>query len=75
MSEIDQIIINTDARELFKENGLLEDQRIVIRDRKKEICGDMVSMNLVIKDDVLNSDSDIYLMTHTTNPFLKEKRL
>ena len=75
VSEIDQIIINTDARELLKENGLLEDQRIVIRDRKKEICGDMVSMNLVIKDDVLNSDSDIYLMTHTTNPFLKRETI
>ena len=30
----------------------------------------MVSMNLVIKDDVDNVDSDIYLMTHTTNPLL-----
>ena len=27
-------------------------------------------MNLVIKDDIDNVDSDIYLMTHTTNPLL-----
>jgi CMP-N-acetylneuraminic acid synthetase len=32
----------------------------------------MVSMNLVIEDDVLNVDSDIYLMTHTTNPLLSK---
>jgi CMP-N-acetylneuraminic acid synthetase len=67
---IDQVIINTDAREILAENGLVETDRIVIRDRKAEICGDMVSMNLVIEDDVKNVDADIYLMTHTTNPLI-----
>ena len=52
IKEIDQVIINTDAREILAENGLVETDRIVIRDRKKEICGDMVSMNLIIEDDV-----------------------
>ena len=70
IKEIDQIIINTDAREILAENGLIETDRIVIRDRKKEICGDMVSMNLIIEDDVNNVDADIYLMTHTTNPLM-----
>ena len=27
-------------------------------------------MNLIIEDDVKNVDSDIYLMTHTTNPLI-----
>lgn len=71
IKEIDQVIINTDAREILAENGLIEADRIVIRDRKKEICGDMVSMNLIIEDDVKNIDADIYLMTHTTNPLMK----
>ena len=70
IKEIDQVIINTDAREVLAENGLIETDRIVIRDRKQEICGDMVSMNLIIEDDIKNVDADIYLMTHTTNPFL-----
>ena len=70
IKEIDQVIINTDARGILAENGLVETDRIVIRDRRQEICGDMVSMNLVIEDDVKNVDADIYLMTHTTNPFL-----
>src|SRR3546814_5178724 len=30
----------------------------------------MVSMNLVLADDVENVESDIYLMTHTTNPLM-----
>lgn len=71
IKEIDQVIINTDAREILAENGLIEADRIVIRDRKKEICGDMVSMNLIIEDDVKNINADIYLMTHTTNPLMK----
>jgi len=70
IKEIDQVIINTDAREILAKNGLVETDRIIIRDRKAEICGDMVSMNLVIEDDVKNVDADIYLMTHTTNPLM-----
>jgi CMP-N-acetylneuraminic acid synthetase len=73
IKEIDQVIINTDARGILAENGLVETDRIVIRDRRQEICGDMVSMNLVIEDDVKNVDADIYLMTHTTNPLMTVK--
>lgn len=70
VEEIDQIVINTDARGILAENGLVETDRIVIRDRKPEICGDHVSMNLVLADDVANVPADIYLMTHTTNPLM-----
>ena len=73
IKEIDQVVINTDAREILSENGLVETDRIIIRDRKAEICGDMVSMNLVIEDDVKNVNADIYLMTHTTNPLITAK--
>lgn len=70
VDEIDQIIINTDAREILAENGLTDSDRVTIRDRRAEICGDMVSMNLIIEDDVANTDANIYLMTHTTNPLM-----
>jgi CMP-N-acetylneuraminic acid synthetase len=70
IEEIDQVVINTDARDILAENGLVETDRILIRDRKPEICGDHVSMNLVLADDVANVPSDIYLMTHTTNPLI-----
>jgi CMP-N-acetylneuraminic acid synthetase len=70
VDDIDRVIINTDARHILAENGLVESDRVMIRDRKPEICGDMVSMNLVLADDVENVDADIYLMTHTTNPLI-----
>ena len=70
VAEIDLIVINTDARHILAEYGLIDNERILIRDRNEEICGDLISMNLIIKDDIKNIDSNIYLMTHTTNPFL-----
>jgi CMP-N-acetylneuraminic acid synthetase len=68
--EVDQVIINTDARRILAENGLTDTDRVVIRDRRPEICGDLVSMNKVLADDVANVEADIYLMTHTTNPLM-----
>jgi CMP-N-acetylneuraminic acid synthetase len=71
ITEIDQIIINTDARHILATNGLVNSDRIMIRDRKPEICGDLVSMNLILADDIAHVAADVYLMTHTTNPFLQ----
>ena len=71
--EVDLIVINTDAREILAETGLQDgdaDGRVMIRDRRPEICGDFVSMNLVLADDLAAIEADTYLMTHTTNPLL-----
>lgn len=70
VDEISQVVINTDARHILADNGLVDRERVLIRDRKPEICGDFVSMNLVLGDDVANVPADIYVMTHTTNPLL-----
>lgn len=70
IDQIDQIIINTDARDILEKSGLIEGRKVMIRDRKSEICGDFVSMNLVLADDIANVEADTYLMTHTTNPLL-----
>jgi CMP-N-acetylneuraminic acid synthetase len=67
---IDRVVINTDARHILADNGLVDSARVTIRDRKPEICGDFVSMNLVLADDVANVPAETYLMTHTTNPLL-----
>lgn len=67
---IDKVVINTDAKELLVENGLVENDRVVIRERRPELCGDYVSMNLIIQDDLNATDAEQYLMTHTTNPLL-----
>lgn len=67
---ISKVVINTDARKELTEAGLVESDRVIIRDRKPEICGDEVSMNLVLADDIEAYGSGHYLMTHTTNPML-----
>lgn len=75
IDEIDTVVINTDARQILESNGLIESDRIVIRDRNELICGDSISMNDVLADDVCNFHSDIYLMTHTTNPLLSSNTI
>jgi CMP-N-acetylneuraminic acid synthetase len=67
---IDEIVINTDARTILAQNGLVETSRIKLRDRKPELCGDYVSMNFILRDDIDNVPADIYLMTHVTNPLI-----
>lgn len=70
IGDIDAVVINTDARHILAENGLTESDRIIIRDRKPELCGDTVSMNLILGDDMAAIPAETYLMTHTTNPML-----
>ncbi len=75
LNEIDRVVINTDARSILEGNGLVDSERVLIRDRKPEISGDLVSMNRVLADDVANVAADIYLMTHTTNPLMSAKTI
>lgn len=70
LPEIELVVINTDAREILASHGVAESDRVLIRDRKPELCGDFTSMNLVLADDVASIPSRHYLMTHTTNPLL-----
>ena len=72
---IDEIVINTDARHILEKYKLPDSRKIVIRDREEKLCGDNVSMNRVIKNDLDNTDADIYIMTHTTNPLLGKKTI
>jgi CMP-N-acetylneuraminic acid synthetase len=70
LPEVSKVVINTDARFILEEYGLTDSDRVQIRDRKQEICGDLVSMNRILADDIENVPADVYLMTHTTNPLL-----
>ena len=72
---IDLIVINTDARKILEEYNVFDSEKILIRDRPKKICGDFVSMNQIIKDDIKNIEADTYLMTHTTNPLLSKSTI
>ena len=75
VDEIDKVVINTDARELLEEHKLVHDPKVIIRDRDQKICGDFVSMNKILKDDIENTDANTYIMTHTTNPLISTKTL
>jgi len=69
---VGRVIINTDASsELF--GKYLENSKVIVRERKQELCGDLVSMNKIIEDDVLSDNNEMYLMTHTTNPLISKE--
>lgn len=72
---VNSIVINTDARPQLSESELVRHPKVLIRDRPVDLRGDEVSMNLIIDNDLANSDSDHYLMTHTTNPAVSAKTL
>ena len=75
VSNISQVVINTDARSILESSGLVENERILIRDRSADLCGDFVSMNRIIADDIRSIKADCYLMTHTTNPLVSSKTI
>jgi CMP-N-acetylneuraminic acid synthetase len=66
---IDNIIINTDSE---KTADLAQQafSKAIIHWRPEAICGDMVSMNTVIANDLERHDGEHYLQTHSTNPLL-----
>ena len=72
---INKVIINTDS-DLIAESAINTFQDFVsIHKRPKNIQGDFVSMNKIIEYDLNNSDSDIYIQTHSTSPLLTVKSL
>lgn len=70
IDRVDAVVINTDAELHLKKHGLPDDSRILIHERPEEICGDLVSMNRIIENDLSRIDANHFLMTHTTNPLL-----
>ena len=75
IEEIDQIVINTDARKKLSENNVFDTDKVLIRDRKESICGDQISMNLVLADDIENISADFYIMVHATSPLISAKTI
>ena len=72
--EIDLVLINTDSENLLN-NFPYKSKKILIKERRKELRGDFVNMNKIIFDDLKSIDSKIYLMTHSTNPFLSKNTI
>jgi CMP-N-acetylneuraminic acid synthetase len=71
---VDEIIVNTDSSIVANEASNLW-SKVKIINRPDELIGDFVSVNKLIKHDINNSDGDIYLQTHATNPLLKAETI
>ncbi len=72
---IHEVLINTDCeniKENIKENFK---NKVRIIDRPKNLIGNYVSMNEIIKYDISLSDADIYFQTHSTNPLLSSSSI
>ena len=68
--EISKVVINTDAISELTASNLIDRERVELQQRPDSLCGDAVSMNLIIAHDIQQNPAETYLMTHTTNPFL-----
>ncbi len=70
-NQVKNVIINTDS-EIIKNDAIQSfGDFVIIHNRPAEICGDMVSMNEVIKYDILKHGGEHFLQTHSTNPLIK----
>lgn len=68
-SEIDEILINTDADPVVENAPSQFD--VVISERPNELQGDFVSMNDIIEYEVERNEADLFIQTHCTNPLLQ----
>ncbi len=73
---VTEVVINTDAEAELRSAGLTDGGQVTIRQRRPELCGDEVSMNRIIEDDLeAYPDTVHFLMTHTTNPLLSRETM
>ena len=71
---VSEVYIDTDSDEIAARAKSFFDSVHII-ERPLELCGDMVSMNAIIKHDLTVIGEEYYIQTHTTNPLLKVQTL
>jgi CMP-N-acetylneuraminic acid synthetase len=59
--------ISADVKQFFPEVSIIN--------RPAELCGDSVSMNIIIEHDLEITNEEFYLQTHSTNPLLRIKTI
>ncbi|MCF6171898.1 MAG: acylneuraminate cytidylyltransferase family protein [Bacteroidales bacterium] len=65
---VNEIVINTDSEEIAK--SARDNFEVTILERPDFLLGDMVSIQPLIEFDLLQTDGEFYLQTHSTNPLL-----
>lgn len=69
VSEINQIVVNTDSSVIT--DGIREHfPEVLVLERPQHLRADDIPMNDILVYDTSQVDSDFYLQTHSTNPFL-----
>lgn len=71
---ITKVVINTDSEKII-EDVKQSYPTVQTLWRPKELCGDFVSMNKIIKHDIDAESADLYIQTHSTNPLMKAETL
>jgi CMP-N-acetylneuraminic acid synthetase len=71
---VDEIVIDTDSPRVITEGPGLS-RKVHIIKRPVELCGDYVSTNRIFEYDLSQTEADIYIQTHVTNPILKAETI
>lgn len=71
---VDEILINTDSHRVLRE-AVTFSPKVRVLERPQAIVGDEVSTNRIFEYDLTQSDADIYLQTHSTNPLLRSETI
>jgi CMP-N-acetylneuraminic acid synthetase len=66
---VDRTVVDTDAERIAEEASERFGADII--DRPEHLRGDEVSMNRILLHDVEETEADVYLQTHCTNPLLR----
>jgi len=71
---VDEIVINTDSPRVMQEAQSIS-RKIRVLERPPELRGDEVSTNRLFEHDLTQTEADIYLQTHATNPLLRAETI
>ena len=71
---IDGVVVNTDSKLISRGINDRYDQVLVLP-RPHSLCGNNVPMNEILLHDVANTEADVYIQTHSTNPILSVKTI
>lgn len=71
---VDAVVIDTDSPRVIAEAPGLS-RKVQVIERPAELCGDYISTNRIFEYDLSQTEADIYIQTHTTNPLLKAETI
>jgi N-acylneuraminate cytidylyltransferase len=71
---IDEIIVNTDDAEIAESVSTNFSKAIILK-RPAFLLGDMVSIQPLIEYDMLQTDGEYFLQTHSTNPLVTSETI